>query len=271
MGDRRTESTDRTDEQLGGPGPEDTDDEDKQKTKRRPRGRRGTAARPPRGNETLSPLSAVSGTLTAFGLLALLAALSAGIAAVIGADIAGLSDDEWRNVGIGGAAAMALALLASFAFGGYTAGRMAGRAGLRHGLVVFGLGLLVIVVAGLVTSLTADTTAVGDELRDQGVPTSTDTWTDIGIGAGIAAALAMLVGALLGGWRGERWHARPVAHGTQPARPYDEIVADARSRDGDDRTAIDLPTDTGTEPGSSLEEERADHAVDPDERTSQDH
>lgn len=213
----------------------------------------------------------MAGTLTAFGLLALLAALSAGIATAIGADIAGLSDDQWRNVGIGGAAAMALALLASFAFGGYTTGRMAGRAGLRHGLVVFGLGLLVIVITGLVTSLTADATAVGDELRDQGVPTSTDTWTDIGIGAGIAAALGMLAGALLGAWRGERWHARRVAHGTQSARTYDEIVADARSRDGGDRTAIDLPTGTGSEPDRSLEEERSDHAIDLDQLTAQDH
>lgn len=268
MADRAHETTDRADDHLVGRGPAGPDDDHRKETRRRPRGRRPMAAGPRRRHETLSPLSAVAGTFAAFGMLALLAALAAGIAAAVGADIAGLSDDEWRNVGIGGAAVMAVALLASFAFGGYTAGRMASRAGLRHGLVVFGLGLLVIAVAALVTSLTADTTVVGDELRDQGVPTATDTWTDIGIGAGIAAAFAMLAGALLGGWRGERWHARPVAHGTQPARSYDQIVADARSRGGDDRAPVDLRE--GTRSDRSLEEERADHAVDLDELTSQD-
>jgi hypothetical protein len=252
-----------------------------------PRGDRGTATAP--SGDSLSVLSTLAGALCAFGLVFLLGALAAAVAGALDTDIAGLTDDEWRNAGIGGAVALAIVLFLAFAFGGYTAGRMAGRAGLRHGLVVFAIAVVVVAAAGIAAGLGADTTAVGDELRDQGIPTDTDTWTDIGIGAGIAAVVAVLAGAVLGGWRGEPWHARPVARGQQAARSSEEIVADARSRRDDDdrpaertdvdqrdddrpaeRTDVDQRDESDTtttddrpdlDRTRSLEEERSDHAV----------
>lgn len=184
------------------------------------------------GLGTISVVSVLAGVLTAYGAVALLAALASGIASATGVDT-DFTNDEWRQLGAGAAAVLGLVLFLSYLFGGYVAGRMARRAGVVNGLLVFGIGILIIAVAGGLIGALADTDQIVEELRDLGVPTTADQWSDIGTIAGIASLLAMLLGSVLGGWLGERWHAKLLARAGDP-----EYGPDAR----DDRT-VDLRHD----------------------------
>lgn len=206
------------------------------KTIERPRDRRELVAAA--GLRTTSLVSILAGVTVAFGALGLLLAVAAGIGELFDVDTADLNGDNWQDIGIGGAIAFAVLTLVAYAFGGYTAGRMARRAGIRHGLLVFVLGvLLTLGVAGIASGL-GDTDAVADELRDQGVPSDPDDWTGVGVGAGVAVLAAMLVGSVLGGTRGERWHGRlvtraadPDVHSRQEAHAEQVAAAQADTRE----------------------------------------
>ena len=160
------------------------------------------------GWRTTSGLSVLAGTLVAFGAVALVAAAAGATGSALGLDTDGISTSEWRQAGIAGAAVGALILFGSFFFGGYTAGRMSRRAGARHGMLVFLLGIVLIGAIALIAWAVSGDLNVASDLRDNGVPTDTNTWGDIGIGAAIAAGAAMLLGSLAGGIRGDRWHGR---------------------------------------------------------------
>jgi hypothetical protein len=162
------------------------------------------------GYGATSWVSVLAGTLVAFGAVALVMAIAGAVGNQLGFSTEGISTSEWRDAGMAGAAVAAVVLLIAFFFGGYTAGRMGRRSGVRHGLLVFVLAAVAIaVVAGLAAAL-GDTSGVRDSLTGNGVPVDGNTWSDIGIGAGIAALAAMLIGSLLGGMRGDRWHGRLV-------------------------------------------------------------
>jgi hypothetical protein len=211
--------------------------------------------------------SIVAGTLVAFGAVATVMAIAGAVGANIGLTTEGISTAEWRNAGIAGAVAAAVVLLVSFFFGGYTAGRMGRRAGMRNGLGVFVLAALVIaVVAGLAAWL-GDPGTVRQAASDNGLPTSANTWSDIGLGAGIAAVVAMLLGAVLGGIRGERWHGRFVtaaAEGREERIERERPVAAGRGHVvGQDATTVSSRKDDDEVTGSgrvegdlSVEEER---------------
>jgi hypothetical protein len=158
------------------------------------------------GHRSLSPVSILAGTLVAFGFVTVVTALFGAVGSQLGLHADGMSTDDWREAGMGAAAVTILVLGAAFAFGGYTAGRMARRAGMRQGLGVFVLAVAVMGLIALVAAIWGDLGEVTDELADRGVPTALDTWDDIGLIAAIAAAMAMLIGSILGGIRGDRWH-----------------------------------------------------------------
>jgi hypothetical protein len=211
--------------------------------------------------------SIVAGTLVAFGAVAIVMAIAGAVGAKVGLTTEGISTQDWRNAGIAGAAIAAVVLFLSFFFGGYTAGRMGRRAGMRNGLGVFVLAALVIaVVAGLAAWL-GDPDSVRQAASDTGVPTSANTWSDIGLGAGIAALVAMVLGAVLGGIRGERWHGRFVtaaAEGREERLGRDRTeVSDRHHVVGQDATTDDHRDDDHEVAGSgsikgdlSVEEER---------------
>ena len=203
-------------------------------------------------------LSILAGVLAAFGAVALMMAAAGAVGSQIGLTTDGISTDEWRQAGIAGAAAAALVLFLAFFFGGYTAGRMSRRAGLRHGVGVFLLGAVTVaVIAGLSAWLGGD--SVRETFADNGVPTDANTWSDIGIGAAIAAAVAMLVGSLLGGMQGDRWHTN-LLRAAVDHRAEREAMHRPKHALGEDPTTIDVRDqddgdgDTGREP--SVEEER---------------
>ncbi|MBA2625452.1 MAG: hypothetical protein H0U89_07600, partial [Acidimicrobiia bacterium] len=148
------------------------------RTIERPRDRRELVSAA--GLPATSLASVLAGTLVAFGAIGLLLAGLAGLGELFDVDTADLNGDNWQDIGIGGAIGFAVVTLLAYAFGGYTAGRMARRAGVRHGVLVFLLGLLLTLgVAGIASGL-GDTDAAADELRDQGVPTDADDWTGVG-------------------------------------------------------------------------------------------
>ena len=209
---------------------------------------------------TTSWVSALAGTLVAFGAVALVGSAAGAAGSALGIDTNGISTNEWRQAGMAGAAVGALVLFLSFFFGGYTAGRMSRRAGARHGLLVFLVSAVLIGAIALIAWAMSGSIDVQSSLRDNGVPTDANTWSDIGIGAAIAAGVAMLLGSILGGIRGDRWHGRlatAVIEHREAAR--DEEV---------ERTRVRETTDVGDTPvdrTSTIDLRNDDTVVDADE------
>jgi hypothetical protein len=163
----------------------------------------------------VSLASVLAGTLVAYGAFAVLLAIAAAVAKGVGFDT-DLSDNEWRRLGAGGGAVVAVVLFCAYFFGGYVAGRMSRRAGALNGFLVFVLGIVLAVgVAGLVNLFT-DTADIRRELRSIGIPTSADEWRDIGTVAGIGSMVAIFLGSWLGGVAGERWHGKLLTRAMDP-------------------------------------------------------
>jgi hypothetical protein len=191
------------------------------------------------GMRKVSWLSVLAGTLVAYGCFAVLVAIAAAIGKGTGFDT-DLSGGEWRDLGIAGGAAIACLQLVSYFFGGYVAGRMSRRSGALNGFLVFVLGVVLAVgVAGIVTMFT-DSGEVTRNLRNIGIPTSSDEWQQIGTFAGIGSLAAMWLGSMLGGSAGERWHGRLMR------RAMDPTVGTGIPMTGPARTTGNAIIDDGT-------------------------
>ena len=182
----------------------------------------------------------LAGVLVAYAAFAVLAALAAAAAAAIGLNT-DLSANNWAELGVGSAIVAAVVLLLAYLFGGYVAGRMARRAGLIHGIAVFILALIIVALVAAIAATQTDTSAIRDNLRSLGIPTTGAEWGDVGTLAGIGSLAAMLVGALLGGLLGERWHTKLTRRAASPNygperdRPTtDDRGATAPTREADD-------------------------------------
>lgn len=225
------------------------------------------------GVGAVSIASVFAGTLVAFGAAVLLLALAAAIAGGAGVEV-DIQNNDWRDAGVAGGVILAGVLLVSYVFAGYTAGRMARRRGVLHGVLVFVTSLVAIgvatVIARLLTDADADT--ILRNLRSVGVPTTGSEWRDVATVAGIGSLVAMLVGSLIGGAWGERWHSRLIARALDPevgtegavrrqaATAHDDAVTRVertrvgggvdlreRARRDDEATADDDETVAGTE------------------------
>lgn len=188
------------------------------------------------GYPKISLVSVLAGVLVAYGAFAIIAGITGAILNGLGVDTDALSDNDWRQLGIGGGVAVGLSLLLSYLFGGYVAGRMARRGGAMNGLLVFVVGLLLAAGVGAAIGTQADSSALTDNLRSIGVPTSGDEYTAIGTIAGLAALAAMLIGSLLGGIAGERWHGKLLTRALDPSvgpdhRDDDDHVVETTDRD----------------------------------------
>lgn len=163
----------------------------------------------------MSVTSVVAGILIGYGAFALLAGVTAGVLGALNVDV-DLTGADLSRTGTVGGIVLGVVLLASWYFAGYTAGRMARRAGVTHGVFVFFLGVLVAVAAASAVEALGATDDVVAGLERLGVPTTSEQWSDIGTVAGIASLVGMFLGSVLGGAAGERWHAKLVTRALDP-------------------------------------------------------
>ncbi|MBW3574967.1 MAG: YrzE family protein [Actinobacteria bacterium] len=219
----------------------------------------------------VSFISVLAGTLVAFASFAILLAIVAGILSAVGVDTAGLTSNDYRRLGIGGAIVGALVLFLSYFFGGYIAGRLARRAGALNGGLVLLVAVLIGAAVALVVGTQADTEALASDLRIVGVPTSGEDYGSIATIAGLVSLAAMLAGSVIGGLTGERWHGKLATRAFSPdvgpeAAARQEIL-DAQQREQEQRLAqpapasgwaVDAPTTTApaTATGSVVTEEQ---------------
>jgi hypothetical protein len=190
------------------------------------------------GYPKVSLVSVLAGVLVAYGAFAIVAAITGAVLNALGIDTRGLSDNDWRQLGIGTGIAAALTLFLSYLFGGYVAGRMARRAGAMNGLLVFVVSILLAIGVGAAIGSQADGEAIMSNLRSIGVPTSGAEYSAIGTIAGLGALAAMLLGSLLGGIAGERWHGKLLTRAMDPSVGPDHdqrVVTDRR----DDTDVVD--------------------------------
>ncbi|SFT71757.1 hypothetical protein SAMN05660657_02577 [Geodermatophilus amargosae] len=157
--------------------------------------------------------AAFFGWLSANGLAVILLALlsAAGVAfgvtqvssATQAADQATAQAD---TIGVIGGVTLLVVLFLAYLAGGYVAGRMARFDGVKQGIAVWVIGLLIIIVLAILGAVLGAEYNVLSQLNLPTLPISGDTLTTAGIIAGIAALLVTLLGAILGGTLGTRYH-----------------------------------------------------------------
>ena len=155
--------------------------------------------------------AAFFGWLSANGLAVILLAIlsAAGVAfglSQAGNQAANPSAGQAQTIGIAGGIALLVVLFLAYLAGGYVAGRMARFDGVRQGIAVWLIGLLVVVVLAIAGAVLGAQYNVLSQLNLPSIPISGNTATTAGIIAGIAALVATLVGAILGGKLGTRYH-----------------------------------------------------------------
>lgn len=180
-------------------------------------------------------ISVLAGVLVAYGGFAVLLAAASGTAQATGV-AERYSFDDLARLGAGSAVVIVAAMLVSYLFGGYVTGRMARRAGLRNGLAMFVLAVLLVAVLGALVTVREGTEQVTASLRDAGIPTTIDGWSQISSLAGLGSLLAMLVGAVLGAKLGERWHGK-LTRRASAALAEREVVTARDETPVEERTA----------------------------------
>jgi hypothetical protein len=179
----------------------------------------------------VSWLSIFAGVVTAIGTFAVCVGITAAVLQPMGIGLDGLSDSEWKSLGLGVGLGAAGVLLCAFAFGGYVAGRMARRASVRHGVLVFAIGLVVMAAAGAIAQLEDGISVIRDRVESLGAPTGDSVWSGVALVTIVAALAGMLLGSLLGSVRGERWHQRLVARALDPnVGPEADLRADLEAQ-----------------------------------------
>jgi hypothetical protein len=154
--------------------------------------------------------AAFFGWLSANGLAVLLIAIlsAAGVAIGLtqGVPSAGEATDNAGGIGIGGGIALLVILFLAYLAGGYVAGRMSRFDGVRQGVAVWLIGLLVVVVLAVVGVVFGSEYNVLSQLDLPRIPVDEGTATTAGIIALVAVLVVTLIGAVLGGKLGERFH-----------------------------------------------------------------
>ncbi|MFW3168794.1 hypothetical protein [Geodermatophilus sp. CPCC 206100] len=157
--------------------------------------------------------AAFFGWLSANGLAVVLLALLSAAGVAFGLTQASSADQaadaatqQADTIGIAGGIALLVVLFLAYLAGGYVAGRMARFDGVRQGVAVWVIGLLVVVLLAVAGAVLGAQYNVLSQLNLPTIPISGDTLTTAGIIALVAALLATLLGAVLGGKLGTRYH-----------------------------------------------------------------
>jgi hypothetical protein len=156
--------------------------------------------------------AAFFGWLSANGLAVLLVALLSAAGVALGLTQGVASADEAaaqaETIGLAGAVALLVVLFLAYLAGGYVAGRMARFSGVRQGLAVWLIGLLVVVVLSVAGYLLGREYNVLEALNLPRIPIDEGTATTAGMVTLVAMAVVTLLGAVLGGRLGTRYHRR---------------------------------------------------------------
>ncbi|MGH2945424.1 MAG: hypothetical protein ACRDPC_04040 [Solirubrobacteraceae bacterium] len=152
--------------------------------------------------------AAFFGWLVAVGLGAILVGLLAAAGAAVG--LTEVTETEAtgtsREIGIGGAIALIVALAIAYFFGGYVAGRMSRFDGARQGLGAWAIGLIVTIVLAVAGAVLGSEYNVLEQLDLPALPVGE---SELATGGAIALAIVVigtLLAAMAGGKAGERYH-----------------------------------------------------------------
>ncbi|MGY1806840.1 hypothetical protein ACI8AF_05675 [Blastococcus sp. SYSU D00669] len=156
--------------------------------------------------------AAFFGWLSANGLavvlIALLSAAGVAIGLTNGVDTADEAAAQADTLGLAGGIGVLVVLFLAYLAGGYVAGRMARFDGVRQGLAVWLIGLLVVVLLALAGVALGAEYNVLQQLNLPRIPVDEGTATTAGIITLVAILVVTLVGAVLGGKLGDRYHRR---------------------------------------------------------------
>jgi hypothetical protein len=154
--------------------------------------------------------AAFFGWLSANGLAVLLIALlsAAGVAVGLtqGVPTADQATAQASSIGLAGGIALLVILFLAYLAGGYVAGRMARFNGIKQGVAVWVIGLLVVLALAALALVAGSQYNVLQQLNLPRIPISEGTATTAGIISLVAILVATLLGAVLGGKLGERYH-----------------------------------------------------------------
>ena len=145
-------------------------------------------------------IAAISAAGVAIGLTN---SASADQAADAAADAAA---QDATTIGLVGGIVLLVVLLLSYFAGGYVAGRMARFDGLKQGIAVWIVGLVIVALLALATVVLGSQYNLLAQLNLPRIPIDEGTLTTGGIIALAAVLLVTLLGAILGGVTGTRYH-----------------------------------------------------------------
>jgi hypothetical protein len=147
--------------------------------------------------------SAFFGWLVALGMTSILVAIIGAAGAATG-----LTDDRSETVGIVGGALLLIAFLIAYFAGGYVAGRMSRFDGVRQGVGVWLIGLLITIILGILGAIFGSAANVLQRLDLPRIPIDEGALTTGGIIAVILILLGTLVAAAFGGRTGRGYHGK---------------------------------------------------------------
>jgi len=154
--------------------------------------------------------AAFFGWLSANGLAVLLVALlsAGGVALGLteGIDPADEAAEQADTISIAGGIVLLVILFLAYLAGGYVAGRMARFDGVRQGIAVWVIGLVVVLALAVAGLIFGSEYNVLQQLNLPRIPIDEGTATTGGIIALVAVLLVTLLGAILGGKVGDRYH-----------------------------------------------------------------
>jgi hypothetical protein len=156
------------------------------------------------------PGAAFFGWLVAIGLGALLTAIASGAGAALAlsqlGDVSQAAEANAETIGLAGGIALVAIVLVSYFAGGYVAGRLARFDGMRQGVGVWVIGILVTVAFALAGYLFGSEYNALNRLNLPNIPVDQGDLTSGGVVALAVAAIGSLVAAVLGGKAGEAYH-----------------------------------------------------------------
>ena len=156
--------------------------------------------------------AAFFGWLSANGLAVILIAIVSAAGVAIGLTDGVTTADEAASragtLGLAGGIALLVVLFLGYLAGGYVAGRMARFDGVKQGLAVWLIGLVVAVLLAAAGAILGARYNVLQQLNLPRIPVDEGTATTAGVITLVAVLVVTLLGAVLGGKLGDRFHRR---------------------------------------------------------------